>query len=371
MIKKLLIISAFLVAVLAHAINMHNFPYFENDEGTYYAQGYAFAYEGKLSRYTYWYDHAPAGWMLIGTWMRVTGGPFTFGYSLDSGRILMLLTHIISSFCIYKIVTKLTRREWAGALAVVLFSVNPLGVYFQRRLLLDNIMTTWLLVSTAILLYSRRRISWILMAGIVTGIAIVSKETAIFVVPPLALLTLFSVRKSQWIMALITFIMPIVLIIGTYILFAALKSELFPGAGHVSLIETWKYHLSRGNGLPFYNPSSEFMYAFRDWIKKDPIFIVMTLVSMVWVIVRPMRGIKTRIIGLVLLFVWSFFIKGGLIINFYVVPALAFGAITLGVMVVDIARTRIGCVLLAIALIAYGIQFDKRALFGYYAKQNV
>ena len=44
--------------------------------------------EGRLAPYTYFYDHAPAGWILLAAWMALSGGPHAFGSTIDSGRVL-------------------------------------------------------------------------------------------------------------------------------------------------------------------------------------------------------------------------------------------------------------------------------------------
>src|ERR1700733_13215182 len=75
----LLLIFLLLVSGTAHAYNMFHFPYYENDEGTYMSQAWSLLKLGKLEPYTYWYDHAPAGWMFIALWTLVSGGFFTFG----------------------------------------------------------------------------------------------------------------------------------------------------------------------------------------------------------------------------------------------------------------------------------------------------
>src|SRR5437899_7066958 len=61
----LLIATILLFAALLHGINMFHFPYYEDDEGTYMSQAWAIVKEGQLTPYTYWYDHAPVGWIQI------------------------------------------------------------------------------------------------------------------------------------------------------------------------------------------------------------------------------------------------------------------------------------------------------------------
>jgi len=107
-LERLAFVLLLVAVALAHGVNMFGYPHYESDEGTYTAQAQAFVEHGKLAPYTYWYDHAPAGWMLLGLWAKLTGGFFTFGFSVNSGRVLMLLLHLGSSIILYYAIRKIT-----------------------------------------------------------------------------------------------------------------------------------------------------------------------------------------------------------------------------------------------------------------------
>jgi hypothetical protein len=94
----IIVLLLLLISGLSHSINMFGFPYYENDEGNYMAQAWSILHHGELAPYTYWYDHAPFGWILIAFWVKLTGGFFTFGPSVNSGRVLMLLLHLATTF---------------------------------------------------------------------------------------------------------------------------------------------------------------------------------------------------------------------------------------------------------------------------------
>src|SRR3989344_6586487 len=72
----IIIVILLIVSIFPHAINMFHFPYYENDEGTYMSQAWSLLKFGKLAPYTYWYDHAPLGWVFIAIWVKLTGGFF-------------------------------------------------------------------------------------------------------------------------------------------------------------------------------------------------------------------------------------------------------------------------------------------------------
>ena len=166
---------------LAHLINMGNYPYYENDEGTYLAQAWAVVAEGRLAPYTYWYDHAPAGWLQIGLWSILTGGFFSFGASVESGRVLMLVYQGLSAYLVYRIARAISGSWAIAALAVAIFGFSALGIYLHRRVLLDNITTLWMLVGVALVVGPRPTLARVWASAAAIGIAILSKEVAVFV----------------------------------------------------------------------------------------------------------------------------------------------------------------------------------------------
>src|ERR1700722_13450241 len=97
----LLLVLLLIISGVAHGYNMFHFPYYDNDEGTYMSQAWSLLTQGKLEPYTYWYDHAPAGWMFLALWTFLSGGFFTFGGSVNSGRVFMLLLHLASTFFLF------------------------------------------------------------------------------------------------------------------------------------------------------------------------------------------------------------------------------------------------------------------------------
>jgi hypothetical protein len=147
------------VAALAHAVNMGAYPAFSmaDDEGIYVGQALAVLNGQGLAPYTYTYDHAPGGWLQLALWYLGTGGPGTFGTPIDGGRALMLLVHLGSAFLLFRVARRLGARPIAAAVAVLLFSLSPLAVFFQRMVLLDNLMVFWLLAALALLLRSTGR----------------------------------------------------------------------------------------------------------------------------------------------------------------------------------------------------------------------
>src|SRR5258707_525419 len=101
--ETLVVVGILVVTGLTHGVNMLHFPYYETDEGTYMSQAWSLLKQGQLAPYTYWYDHAPFGWIQIAIWGIVTGGFYTFGTAVDSGRVLMLVMQLVSTLLVYRI----------------------------------------------------------------------------------------------------------------------------------------------------------------------------------------------------------------------------------------------------------------------------
>ncbi len=334
------LIGVLIIAAIMHAYNMFGYPYFENDEGVYFSHAYAVLSSGKLDMYTYWYDHTPIGWILIAVWMFLTRGPFTFGFSLFSGRIFMLLIHLASSICAFFIVRKITKSNWAAGAAVIVFSLSPLGIYFQRRVLLDNIMTFWLLFTLAIMFYSKHKLWNIALSGLTLTLAILSKETGVVTVPGFLVLAYFLLHKRQKFIGMTAFILPMVLGVGYFLLYAALKGELFPGPGHVSLIGTWALQLHRDASLPAWDFGSDFSVSFLDWLNKDSVFTLFSIFATFWITFGFNKTKEVRLIGVIAFLFWAFMVRGGLVLNFYIIPLIALGSIALAISIYDISRVK-------------------------------
>jgi endo-1,4-beta-D-glucanase Y/4-amino-4-deoxy-L-arabinose transferase-like glycosyltransferase len=338
--KSAIIILSLLIVVsgVSHGYNMFHFPYYENDEGTYMSQAWSLLNNGELSPYTYWYDHAPMGWFLIAFWVKLTGGFFTFGHSINSGRVLMLFLHLLSSVLLFYIANKLTKRNFAGILAVLVFSLSPLGIYFQRRVLLDNIMIFWILLSLAILLKNKLKLSQILLSAITFGIAVLTKENAVFMLPVFWYLIYTNSHKVHKAFALIEWTAIFAGIVSTYLLYAFLNGEFFPAGygndngNHVSLVTTLNTQLTRGNSLPLWDKQSDFYLSLESWFGKDKMLVVLGALSTVVGFVLSFKEKKLRLPTYLSLCFWFFILRGKLVIDFYVIPLVPLIGLNIGVL---------------------------------------
>ncbi|MCL5090725.1 MAG: glycosyl hydrolase family 8 [Patescibacteria group bacterium] len=335
--KSLVIVVTLFVAAFTHSYNMFNYPYYENDEGTYMSQSWSLLNQGKLAPYTYWYDHAPAGWVLIAGWVKLTGGIFTFGHSINSGRTLMFIIHLATCLLLFYITQKLSGKLFPGVIAVLVFSLSPLAIYFQRRVLLDNIMVFWILLSLALLLQRALKLRYVLLSALTFSLAILTKENAIFFLPAFLYAIYAQSLKENRNFALGQWLAVSGLIVSTYFLFAFLQGELLPtgifnNQPHVSLFSTLQFQFTRGSRLPFWNPQSDFYVNLQEWLRKDAFTIVAGAVSTIVSFLLSVKVRQLRIPLLLALLFWIFLLRGKVIIDFYVIPAIPLLSLNLGIL---------------------------------------
>src|SRR5690348_521042 len=191
-LDRILLVMSVLMGAVSHGYNIFNYPLYITDEGIYIQQAWSVLREDRLSPYTYFYDHAPGGWLVIAGWVALLPGQFqTFGNAINTGRMLMLICHILSTFLLFQITLHLTGSRAAAVLASFLFDVSPLAIFYQRQVLLDNVMVTWLLLTVFLLTGGRNwrhgdlRIVAAILSGLTFGVAVLTKENAVFFAPPL------------------------------------------------------------------------------------------------------------------------------------------------------------------------------------------
>jgi 4-amino-4-deoxy-L-arabinose transferase-like glycosyltransferase len=321
-----------LMTLVTHGVNLFGYPYFENDEGVYTSQGWWLIHFGKLAPYTYWYDHSPFGWLQVGLWQWLTGGPFRFGFALYSTRIFMLLIAAASNLILYYLTVRVTKSRRLALLACLFLVFSPVAVKYHRRVLLDNIQTFWFLLSLYCLWDPRKRLSRFWLSGLAFGIAFLSKEITIIFFPAF----LYAVRRLadayQRRYALTAWIISAVFLVSVFPLLALLRGEFFPAgwfrdARHVSLIETALFQMQRGRHLPFWSPESDFRSNLAGWFRDDPIFFYLGFVALLGNLWAGRKSVGGKIILFLSFSLLLFFMRGGLVLSFYIVPFLPLMAI--------------------------------------------
>lgn len=338
------VVIILVLAALAHGLNMGNFPYYENDEGIYVSQAWAVVNQGALAPYTYFYDHAPAGWLQMAAWSMVSGGFYALGTSIETGRGFMLVVQVVSAGLVYLIARRLTGSAALAIAATAAYAFSAYGIYYHRRVLLDNLATVWMLASLALLLRPRLSLSTVWLAAVALGMSILSKELTVFVVPAMGLLVFVRVAPQLRLLATASWFVLVGSIGSIYVLMAALKGELFPDAAsvgeeaaHVSLLGTLGEQAARGRDGGILEAGSQFWQVAADWATQEPLLIVGgTAAALASVLLLPWRR-EAGALGLVSLSLWLFVGRGGVVLPFYAVPLLPLLAVNLAA-AVDAAR---------------------------------
>ena len=328
------------IAGLAHGINMFNFPYYENDEGTYMSQAWSVIEQGRLAPYTYWYDHAPVGWIQIAAWSWLTGGFHTFETVVDSGRVLMLLMQLASTFMVYRIARNISGSMLVATIASLAFALSAYGIYFHRRVLLDNIATFWMLMSILPLVSGRLSLKRVWFSAFALAISILSKEVIIFVLPVLAYLVFYRAHKMHRGIATIGWLAIIGFIVSLYVLMATLKNELFPMgtllggmSRHVSLLGTLQFQACRGKDGGILDFGSGFWTHTQSWVWEEPFLVIGGSIAALFAVLAIKRYRLAGIMGLASFSLWAFLGRGGEVIGFYLIPLLPLLALNVGLII--------------------------------------
>jgi 4-amino-4-deoxy-L-arabinose transferase-like glycosyltransferase len=313
------------VVGLANSWNLQGWPGRVNDdEGTYVAEAWALLVPHHLSHYTYWYDHPPLGWALIAGWAWLTRGFARYPSAVMLGREVMWLICLASCGLLYGVARRFQMRRAAAAGAVLIFGLSPLAIYYHRMVFLDNPATMWTLAALAIAASPRRSLGAALWSGACTAIAVLTKETVILLMPAIVwVLCQYTDRKTRpWHLA--TYGATCLFLILGYPLFAALRGELFPGTGHVSLLWAlyWQFFERSGSGSLLDPHSGTFGLA-QFWLSLDPwLLLVGVLLLPVAVFDRRLRPLAFAL-GLQILIL----LKGGYVPYAYVTAMLPFAAL--------------------------------------------
>lgn len=341
--EKIILAFILTATLLAHAVNVFNYPAYQEDEGTYVSQAWSLVTQGKLAPYTYWYDHAPFGWIFMSLWNILTQGFFTFGMSINSGRLFMILISVASTFFLYKIVKNLTGYIPAATIAALIFALSPLSILFQRRVFLDNIMVFWFLISLFFLTFPFR-LRNIIVSSITFALAVLTKETMVIFLPIFTILVYAIAHKNNRSFATISYLFVAFFIVSLYPLLALLKGEFFPTGTllggdqpHVSILQTIDFQARRVGGF-FLSRDSSFMQALTgSWLRADSFFVFLGgAVSIANILFFRTRWIV--FISATTLIYILYLIRGGVVLDLYIIPLLPLFALNIGLFISEIHK---------------------------------
>jgi hypothetical protein len=313
------------IAAVVMAFNMDGSPQRIDDEGTYAAQAWAIQNLGEITHYTYWYDHPPVGWLQISAYTAVTGAFSRYDVAVLAAREAMLFFTVVSVALVWLLGRKLGLSRPAAAVAGLVFAVSPLALQFHRTVYLDNVATPWLLAAFVFALSKRYQLAGFAAASLSFGIAVLSKETYLLALPFLAW-TMWRGADTSTRRYTLSIAGSLLVLVGLgYVALAAVKGELLPGAGRVSLLEGIQFQLAtREASGSVFDTGSLFFATVSQWWQLDQVLIVLgALASGVAVFVK-----KLRPLGVMMVFLIAFMFRpGGYLPVPYVIMLLPFAAL--------------------------------------------
>ncbi len=316
--------------------NYATFPYFEGDEGIYISRARSFIEQGKLSPETYWYDHAPLGWIFISPFVKLLYNLNVFESYLVAGRFVIIVLNILSLFFLYRISNyffkkKTNLTQALSAIVCILYLTSPLYVYFGKRILLDNIMVFWVLFSIYILTKQKANSANILASAVLFSISVLTKETALLFLPGFLFILFYKFKKIQVVKKYLLFLIPFFVLVSTYPLYAFIRGELFinnyfKNGGTPSLISTLVYQASRNKSNIFDINNNPFWNYLRFWFNEDSIIVGLGVFSalillFIWL---QNKNNKAGFLFILIIFQILFLMRGGVVYEFYIVPLLPF-----------------------------------------------
>ncbi len=277
---------------------------------------------------------------MIAIWSYLVGGFDTFGTSVNTGRVFMGLLNIGSTLLVFAITLRLTKSRLGASAAALFYALSPLGLYFHRRVLLDNIMIFWVLLAVLFLVIAleRRRYIPAFLTGLMLGLAITVKE-------PAASFT--RLRHWRWLPAScpaakglgMAAVMSCRCCACCPVRHLCLAAErLFPNGG-VSLLGGITWQMA---GVLKGRQRAAFPDELSGWLFRDPLTLYLGAASIVLLgMFLAVRRIKRQaalpalfaLAYVLFLYFWSNPFE------FYVIPLLAFLVMAIGVFVGAVAQT--------------------------------
>lgn len=323
-----LALLASLVSLVPIAAGIGRYPALGGDEGIYTDQAASFL-AGQITPYTYTYDHPFFGWAQLSplAWLAQElhlGG----NLSVVNTRAAMMVYAFAALMLVYGIARRLGCYRVISVGAVLALGFSPLYVYEARQVFLDNIAIVWVLLAFWLALNPRQR-QWIYaLAGVSFAVGVLSKETVLLMLPALGWLVWTRAYKPIRLMSVAAFVALGTLTVLAYPLFAMLRNELWPGAGHVSLWQNGiMYQLAnrKGSGA-LWQAGSDRRDLFQSWLNFDHWLLLVGAVAALLCLASR----RFRAIGLAFV-LWSLPLlkPGGYLPAMYVIAGLPFAAMSI------------------------------------------
>lgn len=310
---------------IVHYRGMYQSPARFDDEGTYTAYAWAVQHWHVLSHYTYWYAHPPLGWIQMALWTWTTHGFEHAPFAVGAAREFMFVCKLVSIALLYGLATRLGFGRIGRVLAVLIFALSPLAVYFTRAALLDNVVTPWLIASFFFAASPRRSVRGAVASAACLAAAVLSKETALLYLPAVVLLLVQHTDKRNRRFTLTMFVAWFFVICAAYPLYALIKNELLIGPGHVSLEWAVRWQLSGRTGSgSIFDPKSTAHAVIRSWMEQDEVLPRLSLVvALPGLLIRRTRAAAAAFVIQVVQL-----LRGGYLPYPYVIAMIPFAALT-------------------------------------------
>jgi 4-amino-4-deoxy-L-arabinose transferase-like glycosyltransferase len=347
-----ILVTLLVVVVIIQAQNLFRFPYYQDAEGTNIANAWSLQNTGELTPYTYAYDEPPAGSFVLTIWTILTGGVSAFGFSVNSGRVLMLVLHLITTGILYGIAKKTSKSDLAALVAALVFAFSPLVVGLQRRVLLDNIMLVWFLLSIYLMVGENRTLGHYIASAAAFALAVLTKGGVIGFLPVLVYIILSRADKHHRRFAAWQWATVAGLLIFLYPLYAQMRLELFPEGTllggsfpHVSLLEALA---DRGPQTgAFLNLFSGLSQSFNLWVDisnvtADPVLVYGGLISALFVFILALDNKNARAVLAMNLGYLLYLVAAGTVFSSDVLIFLPILALNVGMVFGALAHTIIG-----------------------------
>jgi len=313
-----------LLGLLVNAANLGGSPQRIDDEGTYAAQAWSIGNLGELTHYTYWYDHPPLGWIQIAAWAGLTDAWDRYDVAVIAAREAMLVASAVAAVLLWFLVRRIGFARLTASLSVALFLLSPLAVQFHRQVYLDNIATAWLLAALLLAMSRRAQLAGYIGAAAAFGVAVLTKETYLLALPLVAWFMWRGADRTtrRYTTSVATAVLGLIGL--TYVALAAVKGEVMPAAGRVSLWDGLAFQLaSREGSGSLFDPDSLMSRTVGLWWQLDAVLIVTALAAAVaGLFVRRLRPWAIALLALT-----AFMFRGGYLPVPYVIMLLPFAAI--------------------------------------------
>jgi 4-amino-4-deoxy-L-arabinose transferase-like glycosyltransferase len=267
LIPLILILIPLTLSAFTHLWNPIGFPYIHGDEAHYLRRAMhvlqGLGPQEAKTEFEHHFDHPYFGQLFLGGVFGAIGYPHFINISSSSfeglkwsveqlylyPRILMGILAVVDTFLIYKITERRYSRN-AAFIAAVLFAVTPL-TWLTRRVVLESIYLPLILSSILCVLYlsytrfksvdnsknkifdsARSIIKYLpssriltITSGVLLGLAIFTKITAIMIIP-LLLYLLFMKSRGNSLKALRLWILPVIIIPMIWPIYALISGQL-------------------------------------------------------------------------------------------------------------------------------------------------